>query len=44
MQVLVQMKLTQEAGEWGEKHITYLKRELKEKPALEVVEVLAGLK
>jgi tetratricopeptide (TPR) repeat protein len=44
MQVLVQMKLSQEAREWGQRHITYMKKELKEKPAPEVMEALAGLK
>jgi tetratricopeptide (TPR) repeat protein len=44
MQVLVQMKLSQEAKEWGQRHIKYMKEELKEKPAPEVVEALGRLK
>lgn len=43
IQVLVQMKLIQEAREWGQRHITYLKKELKEKPAPEVMEELSKL-
>jgi hypothetical protein len=38
------MKLTQQAKDWGQRHITYMKKELKEKPAPEVVEALGRLK
>lgn len=44
IQILIQMKLTHEAKEWGQRHITYMKKELKEKPAPEVVEALNRLK
>lgn len=44
IQILTQMKLTHEAKEWGQRHITYLKKELKEKPSPDVVEVLDKLK
>jgi tetratricopeptide (TPR) repeat protein len=40
IRTLVQMKLTHEAKEWGQRHISYLKKKLKEKPAPEVVEAL----
>jgi len=43
MQVLTQMKLTQQARDWGQRHIKYMKKELKEKPAPEVVEALGKL-
>jgi tetratricopeptide (TPR) repeat protein len=41
--VLVQMKLSQEAKDWGKRHVAYMKKELKEKPAPEVVEALSRL-
>ncbi len=44
IQTLALMKLTQQAKEWGQRHITYIKKELKEKPAPEVVEALKKLK
>jgi tetratricopeptide (TPR) repeat protein len=44
IQTLAQMKLTQQAKEWGERHVKYIKKELREKPAPEVVEALARLK
>jgi DNA-binding SARP family transcriptional activator len=44
IQILTQMKLTHEAKEWGQRHINYMKKELKEKPAPEVVEALKQLK
>jgi tetratricopeptide (TPR) repeat protein len=44
IQILSEMKLTQEAREWGQRHLKYLKEELKEKPAPEVVEVLNRIK
>jgi tetratricopeptide (TPR) repeat protein len=43
IQTLAQMKLTQQAKDWGQKHIQYLKKELREKPAPEVKEALARL-
>lgn len=42
IQILIQMKLSQEAKEWGQRHISFLKK-LKEKPAPEVVEALSKL-
>ena len=44
IQVLIQMKLSHEAKEWGQRHIAFMKKELKEKPAPEVVEALSKLK
>ena len=44
VQTLTRMKLTQQAREWGQRHIKYMKEELKEKPAPEVVEALKRLK
>ena len=43
IQTLAQMKLTQQARDWGQRHIQYMKKELKEKPAPEVVEALGKL-
>jgi len=43
IQTLAQMKLTQQAKDWGQRHIIYMKKELKEKPAPEVVEALGKL-
>jgi hypothetical protein len=37
------MNLTQQAKEWGERHVKYIKKELREKPAPEVVEALGRL-
>lgn len=44
IQILTQMKLFREPKEWGKRHIQRLKKELKEKPAPEVVEALKPLK
>jgi tetratricopeptide (TPR) repeat protein len=41
--VLVQMELSHEAKEWGQRHVAYMKKALKEKPAPEVVEALSKL-
>lgn len=43
MQILSQMKLFQQAKEWGERHLTYVTRELKSEPAPEVLEVFRAL-
>jgi len=43
IQILIQMKLTHEAKDWGQRHIQYMKKELKEKPAPEVLEALGKL-
>jgi tetratricopeptide (TPR) repeat protein len=43
IQTLAQMKFTQQAKDWGQRHIKYMKKELKEKPASEVVEALKHL-
>jgi tetratricopeptide (TPR) repeat protein len=43
IQTLAQMKLTQQAKDWGQRHIQYMKKELKEKPAPEVMEALGKL-
>ncbi len=43
IQVLSQMKLTQQAKDWGDRHVKYLRKELREKPAPEVVEALSKL-
>ncbi len=44
IRVLALMKLTREAREWGQRHIQYLREELKEKPAPEVVDAMKQLK
>jgi len=44
IQVLGQMKLSQRAKDWGDRHLKYLRKELREKPAPEVVEALGRLK
>jgi hypothetical protein len=44
IEVLSRMGLREEAKAWGERHVGYLKKELKEKPAPEVKEALARLK
>ena len=43
MQVLVQMKLSQEAREWGQRHLKYVTEELKSEPAPEVLETFSKL-
>jgi len=43
MQILSQMKLSQQAKEWGERHLKYVTEELKAEPAPEVLEVFRAL-
>jgi tetratricopeptide (TPR) repeat protein len=43
IQVLAQMKLSQRARDWGDRHVKYLRKELREKPAPEVLEALGKL-
>jgi len=43
MQVLSQMKLSQQAREWGQRHLKYVAEELKSQPAPEVLEVFSKL-
>jgi hypothetical protein len=37
------MKLSQRARDWGDRHVKYLRKELREKPAPEVLEALGKL-
>jgi len=43
MQVLSQMKLSQQAREWGQRHLKYVTEELKSEPSPEVLEVFQRL-
>ena len=43
MQVLAQMKLSQQAREWGQRHLKYVTEELKSEPAPEVLEAFSKL-
>jgi tetratricopeptide (TPR) repeat protein len=43
IQVLSRMKLTQQARDWGDRHLKYIMKELREKPTPEVVEALGKL-
>lgn len=43
IQVLTQMSFIQEGKEWGQRHVRYMKEELKERPAPEVLEALKRL-
>jgi hypothetical protein len=38
------MKLSQRAKDWGDRHLKYIRKELREKPSPEVVEALKQLK
>jgi DNA-binding SARP family transcriptional activator len=44
IKILDQMKLSQRAKDWGDRHLKYIRKELREKPSLEVVEALKQIK